>query len=73
MGYRVKDTLIAFDVAPWANYQCELYMGEPRECYIVVNKPQNVDKWGVIVKADKVEEPPIGDSSDMKLLNTIKV
>ena len=39
----------------------------------MVTEPENVDKWGVMVKADKVEEPPFVDSVDMKLLNTIKV
>ena len=34
---------------------------------------ENVDKWGMIVKMDKVEEPPFGDSNDMKLLSTVKV
>ena len=41
--------------------------------YIVVTEPENVDKWGVMVKTDKVKEPPFVDSADMKLLNTIKV
>ena len=39
----------------------------------MIIEPKNVDKWGVIVKADKVEEPPFVNSLDMKLLNTIKV
>ena len=39
----------------------------------MITKPKNVDKWGVIVKMDKVEEPPFVDSPDMKLVNTIKV
>ena len=39
----------------------------------MVTELENVDKWGVMVKADKVKEPPFGDSTDMKLLNTIKV
>ena len=39
----------------------------------MVTKPENVDKWGVMVKADMVEEPPFVDSANMKLLNTIKV
>ena len=39
----------------------------------MVNEPENVDKWGVMVKVDKVEEPPFGDFVDMKSLNTIKV
>ena len=69
----VEDTPTAFDVAPWVNYQGDLYMGQSRERYIVVTEPENVDKWGVMVKADKVKEPPFGDSADMKLLNTIKV
>ena len=48
-------------------------MGHLEECYIVITKLENIDNWGVIVKADKVEEPPFVDSIDMKLLNTIKV
>ena len=69
----VKDTLIAFDAMPWVNYQGDLYMGQLGECYIVVTKLENVDKWGVMVKVDKVEEPSFVDSADMKLLNPIKV
>ena len=69
----VEDTPTAFDGAPWVNYQGDLYMGQSGERYIVVTEPENVDKWGVMVKADKVEEPPFEDSADMKLLNTIKV
>ena len=33
-------------------------MGQLEEHYIVVNKPENVDKWGMIVTMKKVEEPP---------------
>ena len=69
----VKDTSTAFDATPWVNYQGDLYMGQTRERYIVVIEPENVDKWGVMVKADKVKEPPFMDSANMKLLNTIKV
>ena len=69
----VKDTPTAFDAAPWVNYQGDLYMGQSREHYVVVIEPENIDKWGVIVKADKVEEPLFVDSTDMKLLNIIKV
>ena len=68
----VKDTPTAFDAVPWVNYQGDLYMGESGEHYIVISKPENVDKWGVIVRVDKVKEPPFVDSADMKLLNTIK-
>ena len=50
-----------------------MYMGQSRECYIVVIDPENSDKWGVMVKAYKVEEPPFVDSANMKLLNTNKV
>ena len=39
----------------------------------MVPELKNVDKWGGVVKADKVEVPPFVDSVDMKLLNTIKV
>ena len=39
----------------------------------MVTEPENIDKWGVMVKVDKVEEPQFVDSADMKLLNTIKV
>ena len=39
----------------------------------MITKPKNVDKWGVIVKVDMVEEPPFVDSADVKMLNTIKV
>ena len=70
---RVEDTLAPFDAAPWVNYQGELYMGQSREHYIVAMGPENVDKWGVIVKVDKVKEPPFVDSANMKLHNTIKV
>ena len=69
----VEDTSTAFDVAPWVNYQGDLYMEQSGECYIVVTELENVDKWGVIVKADKVKELPFVDSVDMNLLNTIKV
>ena len=48
-------------------------MGHLGEHYIVITKLKNIDKWGVIVKVDKVEEPPFVDSAYMKLLNTIKV
>ena len=67
---KVKDTLIVFDAMPWVNYQGELYMGQLGECYIVIMKPKNVDKWGIIVKRKKVEEPPFEDA--IKLLNTVK-
>ena len=70
---RVKDTQIAFDAAPWVNYQGDLYMGQSGERYVMVFELENVDKWGVIVKADKVEEPLFVDSVDLKMLNTIKV
>ena len=69
----VEDTPTAFDAAPWVNYQGDLYMGQSREHCIVVTELKNVDKWGGVVKADKVEEPPFVDSANMKLLNTIKV
>ena len=69
----VKDTPTTFDAVPWVNYRGDLFMGQSRECYIVVTEPKNVDKWGVMVKADKVEEPSFVDSANMKLLNTIKV
>ena len=69
----VEDAPTTFDAAPWVNYQGDLYMGQSGKHYIVVTEKENVDKWGVMVKADKVEEPPFGDSADMKLLNTIKV
>ena len=39
----------------------------------MVTEPENIDTWGVMVKMDKVKEPPFVDSADMKLLNTIKV
>ena len=39
----------------------------------MTKEPKNVDKWGMIVKLEKVEEPPFGDSKNMKLLNSIKV
>ena len=65
--------MTAFDVAPWVNYQGDLYMRQSREHYIVIIELENVDKWGVIVKMDKVEEPQIGDFEAIKLLNTIKV
>ena len=43
------------------------------EHYIVVNIPKNMDKWGRIVKIEKVEEPFFRYSKNMKLLNFIKV
>ena len=70
---QVKDTPTTFDAAPWVNYQGDLYMGQSGERYIVVTELENIDKWGGMVKVDKVEDPPFGDSTDMKLLNTIKV
>ena len=69
----VEDTLSAFDAVPWVNYQGELYMGQSREHYIVIIELENIDKWGAIVKVDKVKEPPFVASADMKLLNAIKV
>ena len=39
----------------------------------MVTELKNVDKWGVMVKANKVKETLFVDSVDMKLLNTIKV
>ena len=69
----VKDISTAFDAAPRVNYQGDLYMGQLGECYIVVIEPKNVDKWGVMVKTDKVEEPPFVDYANLKLLNTIKL
>ena len=39
----------------------------------MVTEPENVDKWGVMVKANKVKDPPFLDSANMKVLNTIKV
>ena len=39
----------------------------------MIMEPKNIHKWGVIVKVKKVKEPPFLDSTDMKLLNTIKV
>ena len=51
-------------------------MGQYGECYIVVNKPnkpKNVEKWEEIVKMEKVEKPPFGDSENTKLLSSIKV
>ena len=69
----VEDTPTAFDATPWVNYQGDLYMGQSGERYIVITKPENVDKWGVMVKVNKVKEPPFKDSLDMKLLNIIKV
>ena len=48
-------------------------MGQLGEHYIVVNKLENKDKLEVIVKMERVEEPPFGDLKNMKLLNSIKV
>ena len=69
----VEDTPTAFDATPWVNYQGNLYMGQSGEHYIMITELENVDKWSVVVKANKVKEPPFVDSADMKLLNTIKV
>ena len=48
-------------------------MGKSRDCYIVVNEPKNLEKWGIIVKMEKVKEPPFWDFENVKLLNFIKV
>ena len=47
-------------------------MGQGGERYIVMNDPENVDKWGQKVKVDKEEEPPYEDFETLKLLNAIK-
>ena len=39
----------------------------------MIIEPKNVDKWGMILKIDKVEEPPFGNSDAIKFLNIIKV
>ena len=39
----------------------------------MVNNPKKVEKWGMIVKIDKVEEPLFRNFENMKLSNSIKV
>ena len=39
----------------------------------MTKEPENVDKWGQIVKETEAEEPPYGDSDDPKLINVLKV
>ena len=70
---KVEDHPTAFEIAPFVNYQGELYMGQNGERYVVTKDPKNVDKWGQIVKETEAEEPPYGDSDDPKLINVLKV
>ena len=48
-------------------------MGQNGERYVVTKDPENVDKWGQLVKEAEAEEPPYGDSDDPKLINVLKV
>ena len=35
--------------------------------------PKGMDRWGQLVRVAKAQEPPYGDSKELKLLNSIKV
>ena len=70
---KVEDILMAFEAAPWVNYQGDLYMGQGGERYMVTNDHENVDKWGQQVKVAKKEGPLYEDLGKLKLLNVIKV
>ena len=70
---KVEDHPTAFENAPFVNYQGELYMGQNGEQYLMTKDPENVDKWGQLVKEAEVGEPPYGDSDDSKLINVLKV
>ena len=47
---KVEDHPMAFEIAPFVNYQGELYMGQNGQRYVVTKEPENVDKWGHVVK-----------------------
>ena len=47
-------------------------MGQLGERYIVVSEPDNVDRWGVAVSVEPIEEPLIKDSEACKLYNLVK-
>ena len=70
---KIEDHDSAIDPAPWVNYQGSQYMGQGGERYVVTTDPENVDKWGQIVREVVPEVPPYGDLDDMKLINTIRV
>ncbi|MCO5595827.1 hypothetical protein L7F22_049878 [Adiantum nelumboides] len=70
---KIAEPTTQFDPAPFANYQGEAYMGQEGDHYVVTNEPENADKWGQQVLAEKLEEPPFGDSPEMRVLNALKV
>ena len=70
---KIEDNPTTLETAPFVNYQGELYMGQNGERYVVTKDPDNVDKWGQLVKESEAEGPPFGDSDDPKLINTLKV
>ena len=41
---KIEEIPMAFKETPWVNYQCDLYMGQGGERYMVTNDPKNVDK-----------------------------
>ena len=69
----IEEQPMAFNPAPWVNYQGDIYMGQEGVRYIVTRDPNNVDKWTQIVKEPKEEEPTYEESNEVKLLNVIKV
>ena len=69
----IEEQPTAFDPAPWVNYQGDIYMGQEGVRYVVTKDPDNVDKWGQVVKEPNDEEPPYEESNELKLLNVIKV
>ena len=40
----IEEHPIAFDLAPWVNYQGEIYMGQKGSHYQVTIKPKSVDR-----------------------------
>ena len=42
----IEEQPMAFDPAPWVNYEGDTYMGQEGVRYIVTRDPDNVDKWG---------------------------
>ena len=70
---KVKDHPTAFEIAPFVNYQGELYMGQNGERYVLTKDLENVDKWGQVVNEAEAQEPPYGDSEDPKQINVLKV
>ena len=42
----IEEHPTAFGLAPWVNYQREIYMGQEGVRYVVTKDPDNVNKWG---------------------------